>query len=112
MHEISIAANIMEITCEVCRKNKIKKAKKINIKVGELKAIVPDLLIDAFKMVSKGTACENSEIKVKVLPVKFSCVECDNEVKQSDSIKCGKCCSVRVKLMQGNEFIIESVEGE
>jgi hydrogenase nickel incorporation protein HypA/HybF len=112
MHEMSIAKNLVKITSEACRKNNIKKARTIKIKVGELKAIVPSLLADAFKFAAKGTVCEGAKLKVKALPVKFACIDCNIPVKQSKKIKCGKCGKNNVKLAQGNEFIIESVEGE
>ena len=109
---MSIAKSLVKITSEACKKNNIKKARTVKIKAGELKAIVPALLADAFKFASKGTACEGAKLKVRVLPVIFTCIDCNIPVKQSKEIKCGKCGKNNVKLAQGNEFIIESVEGE
>ena len=112
MHEMSIAKNLVKITCEACEKNNIRIVKTVNLRAGELKAIVPGLLEDAFKYFAKGTVCDKAKLRVKVLPVKFSCVECKVEVKRSNDIKCGKCGRSNVEMTQGKEFIIESVEGK
>lgn len=112
MHELTIAENIKK-TIEEVLKDKKAVVTRINLRVGKLRAVVPEALIFCFKFIAEGSSMENAELKIQEIPVKGICKKCDRDfVIDEPLFICPFCGSNHVELLSGRELEIESIEIE
>ena len=113
MHEVSIAEEIKDIVREKLKEHKAKKVTKIGLIIGEMTSIVPDALTFAFESVGRGTPMEHAEINMEHVKLKAKCTNCSKQFKVKDfEYVCSFCGSTRVKVTQGKEMIIKTIEME
>ncbi len=111
MHELSVTQSIIKICCEEAVKHKASKVKEIRIKVGELSGLIPDCIQYYFDIASKGTEVEGALIKIDKIPITIKCNECNYEgVLKDKNYSCPVCNSYNLKILKGNEFLIDSLE--
>ncbi|MBO8126658.1 MAG: hydrogenase maturation nickel metallochaperone HypA [Firmicutes bacterium] len=111
MHELSIAMSLMEIIEEECRKNQVKKVRKVKVVVGEMAGIVPDSLKFSFEVVSQDTVADGAELELEVRPVTALCQDCSEEfVVEEFRFRCPKCGSRNAKRLGGDELYIDYIE--
>lgn len=111
MHELSITQSIINISCEEAKKHNAKRVKEIRIQVGELTGLIPECIQYYFDIASKGTVVEGALLVIKKVPIKIKCNECGETTKIKRGMYCcPKCKSIDIKIISGNEFLIESLE--
>lgn len=112
MHEFSIIENILKTTQEVADHERIGCIKKINLVIGRMRQIVPDVFEYAFLISVKGTIAEKATLSVEYIPIKMKCSNCELIFKVPDNIYfCPGCGGVELELITGNELYIKSIEG-
>lgn len=113
MHELSITQNIIKISSEEALKHNASKVKEIRIKVGELSGLIPSCIQYYFDIASKGTPVEGALLNIEKIPISIRCSDCNYEgnIKEK-SYNCPLCESYNVKIVRGNEFLIDSMEVE
>lgn len=113
MHELSVTEGILKICKEEQEKNNFNRIKEIRIKVGELTGLVPSCIDYYFQVISKGTIGEGAKLKVEKLPIVIECNECLYAGRiSSGEYTCPKCSSYEIKIKNGKEFYIDSLEVE
>ena len=113
MHEYPITLSIVQISNEEALKHGANKITEIRLKIGELSGLVPESLQIYFDMISQGTLSEGAKLVVEKIPIKFRCNDCGNESGVIGGIyKCPKCDSKDIKIINGNEYMIDSMEVE
>ncbi len=113
MHELKIAEELIGIITQVAETENLKKVTKVNIQFGKMIMIVPDVFRFVFECAVKGTVAKKAKLHLEILPVKFACNKCIEETEIDDLLfVCPYCGSNDLKLIQGRETIIESIEGE
>ena len=135
MHEASYALAIIDAVLNELKKRNLDgvKVKKIYIRIGELTLIDNTALKNAFEAYSVGSPLEGAELVIEVVPSRFKCSSCGHEwgfreaFPQlevnvpiihmyphliSEILKCPKCGSSDVKILQGEEFTITKIEYE
>lgn len=113
MHELAITQSILNICLKEEELYKFKTIKTININLGEFTGLIPKSITYYFKIISKGTSAENAKINIKKIPVNIKCNLCfyEGEIKKEE-YTCPKCNGIDFKILNGNEFFIESLEVE
>ena len=113
MHELKIAEDLSRIVIETAEREKLIKVTKVNISFGQMVQIVPDIFRFAFSETVSGTVAENAHVSIEVIPVKMKCNECGNDFKIIDNtFTCDTCGSTDLRIIQGKELFINSIEGE
>lgn len=114
MHELAITENIIKIACEEAEKHRVKKVVEIRIEVGELTGLIPACIQQYFDIASKDTLVEGAKLIIKKLPINIRCNICghEEEITKNISYSCSKCDSYDIKIIGGNEFLIQSLEVE
>jgi hydrogenase nickel incorporation protein HypA/HybF len=109
VHELSICSSIADITA---RRAAGRTVKVINVRVGQLRQIVPDTLVYCWELVSAGTTLEGSRISVEPVPARIRCRSCEVVAELGDlpSFACGGCGAIDVEIVSGEEFLITSLE--
>jgi hydrogenase nickel incorporation protein HypA/HybF len=76
MHELSIAANLVENVLEFAETPPPKKILKVLLQVGELTCVEPDQLQFCYESVAKETAIEDSTLEIERVPAEVKCPHC------------------------------------
>lgn len=113
MHELSIAQNIIFIVEDklTSLNDKNLRAEKIRVKIGKLRAVIPDNLQFSFEVLSRGSIVEGASLEFVEVPIRCCCGECGTRFKVDDPcFYCPECGSGRVDILEGKELFIESIE--
>ncbi|PHR56034.1 MAG: hydrogenase maturation nickel metallochaperone HypA [Arcobacter sp.] len=111
MHEYSVVQALLNQCEEQARQNDATQVIKIICKIGVLAGIDIHLLQTAFDTFKEKTMCENAELILNKQRLKLECKECGN-VFEVDEVRyyCEKCESLRVKVLDGEDMYLMSLE--
>jgi hydrogenase nickel incorporation protein HypA/HybF len=111
VHELSICESIADI---VTRRAAGRGVKVINVRVGQLRQVVPDTLVYCWELVSAQTPLAGSRISVESVPARIRCRSCEQvtDVGAVPVFACGGCGGFDAEVVSGEEFLITSLELE
>jgi hydrogenase nickel incorporation protein HypA/HybF len=131
MHELSLAGAVID-TAE--RHAAGRRVLLIQLRLGELRQVVPDSLAFYFEHVARGTLCEGATLEYETVPATLGCRECGatwdlaatlgspsaawgqsppgHVAAPQMSFRCRRCGAADVAVQSGDEFEIESIEVE
>lgn len=96
---------------DVAAKNQAARIEQVVLSVGPLSGVEPHLLQRAFSVAQAGTLAAEAGLEIQISPVRVLCHSCG---AQSDAapnrLVCDKCGDWKVKLTQGDELLLLSVE--
>jgi hydrogenase nickel incorporation protein HypA/HybF len=108
MHELGIAASVVEI---VCRHAEGRRVSKVELKVGHLRQIIPATLVFNFELVAQGTVAEGAELDLESIPAVGLCGACETETElHAFPLQCAGCGSFDLRIVAGEELEVESIE--
>lgn len=108
MHELSVCGSVMSIV----RKHAAgREVRTVNIRIGAMRQIVPDTLVYCWSLVTESSELEATELRVERIPAKIRCTGCGREqVLDAPAMACDSCPGCTVDLVEGDEFLITSLE--
>jgi hydrogenase nickel incorporation protein HypA/HybF len=111
MHELSICQGLMTKVEQVALENEATAVETIFLSVGPLSGIEPSLLKRAFEIARLGTIAETAELEIQTGSIIVECNECgaSSEVRLYHLV-CGSCGNWRVRVTQGEELLLLSLE--
>jgi hydrogenase nickel incorporation protein HypA/HybF len=110
MHELSLAGAVID-TAE--RHAGGRRVLLIQLRLGELRQVVPDSLAFYFEHVARGTLCEGATLEYETVAATLGCGACSaNWMLDDAGFRCPRCGAADVAIEAGNEFEIESIEVE
>ena len=113
MHELAITQSILDIAKKAAEEHGAKKVQSVRIMLGEYSGVVPQCIQYYFDVISKDTIAEGAVLDIRRLPVVIHCNACGKESEiERLHVSCPLCGSADLKLIQGREFYIESMEVE
>jgi len=117
MHEMSIALSIVEAVDTKARAEGAGKISGIDLLIGKLAGIEPESLKFCFSAAAKGTLAEDARLAIDEPEGIGECGECGMRFPVTFYYaECPKCRSLRIKIVSGEEFLIQSItieeEGE
>lgn len=113
MHELSVTESILNIAQKHAVQSEAKRVTDIHITIGDLSSIVDDSVEFYWDIISKDTICENSKLHFKRVPAKLECKDCGTVYAIEDGLQpCPNCGSIHIKVITGEEFLLESIEIE
>ncbi|PRM87857.1 hydrogenase maturation nickel metallochaperone HypA [Aliarcobacter cryaerophilus] len=113
MHEYSIVQSLLESCEDHARANDAKKVTKVVVKIGVLSGVEPDLLQTAFDTFKEKTICDSAEFLINIQKVEIFCNKCKaNSTLQKNEFSCPKCQSVDLKVTDGEDMYLMSLEFE
>lgn len=109
MHELSICASIADIATRHAAGRPVS---VINVRVGQLRQIVPDTLVYCWGLVCEDTSLAGSRIIVETVPARIRCRSCEHTADVGDLpvFACAGCGGIDVEIVAGEEFLITSLE--
>jgi hydrogenase nickel insertion protein HypA len=113
MHEYSIVQALLDQCEDIAQENEATKVTKVVCKIGIMSGIETHLLQTAFDTFKEKTICESADFIINQQKLKLLCQECQNEFELDDIVyKCVKCDSLNVKVIDGEEMYLMSLEME
>jgi hydrogenase nickel incorporation protein HypA/HybF len=110
VHELSIAEAVVRIATEHAAGRRVA---KVELKVGELRQVVPSALEFGFELVAVGTPVEGAELEIESVPCEARCESCGTESRlEAFPFRCSKCRSLDFEVLRGEELYVESLELE
>jgi len=111
MHEMSIAMSIVNIAEKEAKKAQVTKFAAIDMEIGTLAGIEFDALDFVWQAAVKGTVLEKAEKRIRKIPAKARCGDCD-KVYPLEYIydNCPNCGSFLKIIIQGKELSVKSLE--
>jgi len=114
MHELSICQSIVNAALEeVARLDPPPRLRSLQIVCGALHQIVPEFLVDAYRILSRDTVLAGSELKIRIVPVTGRCRQCAWEGEITPPVfQCGACEQFEIELLAGKELFLDRLEVE
>lgn len=113
MHETSIAQNIIDIVNETLKAQPETRVKTVRVSIGEMIAIVPELLHHAYASLTSDTQLDNSTLDITVISISAICHSCHKEFGLNEyEFLCPHCQSANIEVKAGNEFYVKELEVE
>jgi len=114
MHELSIAASIVDAVTESAAGYPGAHVKSVHLRVGVLSSVIEDSLQFCWGLATEGTPVYGAALVIDMLPVIVHCDACgqDSEIDGVQSFRCARCGEIAADFRQGRELEIESIELE
>jgi hydrogenase nickel incorporation protein HypA/HybF len=113
MHELAVTENILNIALKYANQANARRVSEVYLVIGRLSSIVDDSVQFYWEMVSEGTLCAGSKLNFQRVPAQLVCLNCSKEYKlDGDMEPCPACGSVKVKVVSGDQFYLDSIEIE
>ncbi len=111
MHEPSIVeALIEEINRQICP-HPGAKLRKVHIRVGELRHIIPEVMTNCFQVMTKDSPLAGAELVLEHVPATALCAQCARTFPVEDNFfACPSCQATDATLQSGNELELTSLE--
>ncbi len=111
MHEMKFAKDIVDILEKEIKSPEVGRIKTIFLEIGELRYIVPDILIAGFNAVPKNKKLKDAQLDIVVIPLRVKCKDCGMlSIADKTNLKCPVCDSDKTELISGNEITIKGIE--
>ena len=110
MHELSLSSAIVNTVVKHAAGRKVT---VVNLRVGQLRQVIPDTLAFYFEFVARDTVCEGARLEQEVIEARLHCIPCDREwAIEIPAFRCPTCGGSDVEIASGDEFEVESIEVE
>jgi hydrogenase nickel incorporation protein HypA/HybF len=110
LHELSIAESVVGIAS---RQADGRRVTRVHMKVGHLRQVVPSALAFGFGLLAEGTPVEGAELEMEQVPAEGRCRGCGTQSRlASFPLQCEGCGSFDLKILKGEELIVDSLELE
>ena len=111
MHELALAEGILRIICEEQEKNGFDRVLELRLGLGECSGVEPECFREFFPYAAKGTCAEGAKLSFRTIPARFVCQSCGGEIRGRE-ICCPACGSLALRMTEGTEFRLESLNVE
>ena len=113
MHEYSIVQSLLESCEEHALQNDAKEVTKVIVKIGVLSGVEPDLLQTAFDTFKEQTVCHNAQFIINHQKIVIECFDCNTtSTLEKHEFSCPSCQSVNIKVIDGEDMFLMSLEME
>jgi hydrogenase nickel incorporation protein HypA/HybF len=113
MHELAYTQNILDTSIRRANEAKAKQITNIYLVIGQFSSIEDDMVQYYWDTITTGTIAEGSRLHFEHVPGKITCMNCTYSF-QPDVVtfECPNCSSGLVRITQGDEFRIDSIDVE
>lgn len=111
MHELSLCQNILDQLADLARRHDAAAVSRVEVEVGELSGVEPQLLAHAFLFAREGTLAADAILTTISIPPRVACFACGGESEASaNDLRCAACGSEETSLIGGKDLILARVE--
>ena len=111
MHELALAQSVVKIVCEEAERHGLCRVEGFKLQVGQLRAVVPELLETCLEVAGHGTLAEGARVELAVVPGRARCT-CGEEFAIEELLYlCPACGEPGAAVTQGQELALVEIEG-
>ena len=111
MHELAVTENILNIAIKYAEDANALKVTDLYLVIGSFASIVDESVQFYWEILTKDTICSGSKLHFKKIKAEMKCLDCEKTYKIKRQLEpCPKCNGIRVKLIKGDEFFLDSIE--
>ena len=108
MHELSLCQAIVDAAR---RHGDERPLRRVIVRVGHLRQVVPDALLFAWELVTDGTELAGCELTIEHVPAVIECRSCGARTElRRPLLVCQQCESADVVVVQGGELQIVAID--
>ena len=108
MHELAIAEAVVDIAV---RHADGRPVRKVELRVGHLRQVVPSALEFAFQLLTTGTVLDGAELLIEDVPARGRCRVCGIETTMRQfPLQCSSCGGLDLELLEGEELLVDALE--
>lgn len=113
MHEFSLAQSLVEQITELASKEGASRVTRVEVTIGAMSGVMKDPFEFCFPEAIRGSCLEGCTLIIKEAPLRVHCNNCASEsLPEQFAIRCGVCQGQDVKIIEGKDFLLNSVEVE
>jgi hydrogenase nickel incorporation protein HypA/HybF len=110
VHELSLSSAIVNTVVKHAAGRRVT---VVDLRVGQLRQVVPETLEFYFGFVARDTVCEGAQLEQELVPARLRCGDCGNCWEVDFPVfRCPACGSAGAAVESGDEFEVESIEVE
>jgi len=111
VHEMAVCQGLIDQVEEVARAEHGRRVARIELSVGPLSGVEPQLLQQAFPLAAAGSLAEGALLAIETAPVRVHCDECGHDSEAGPTrLVCRHCGNWRTRLLSGDELLLMRVE--
>jgi hydrogenase nickel incorporation protein HypA/HybF len=110
VHEMGLALEILKATRQAARGRSVGHLEEVQVMVGELSSVEPDLLVFAWEAATKGSAEEGSALTVLWQPARQTCAACGVVEERAAGTWLRLCprCDLPLQVVGGDELTVRT----
>ncbi len=110
MHELSVTQNLLALAQQYGTEAGAARVTDLYLVIGPFSSIVDESVQFYWDIIAEGTICEGATLHFDRVRARLACQDCGTEYElQRDLEFCPACQSSHVKIIQGDEFRLESI---
>jgi hydrogenase nickel incorporation protein HypA/HybF len=111
MHELSIAASMLDGVLRAAEQAGATRIEAVEIELGAMRLVVPEALHTAWEAVRTDTLADGAVLKIEEVPAQAECRRCGQcfEPDIECSFWCAHCEQADVRIIRGNDIVLRSV---
>jgi hydrogenase nickel incorporation protein HypA/HybF len=111
LHELSVAQNIVDQVKQILESKKVTRVDALYLKIGSMSGVDSHSLRFVFPEATKGSPLEGCSLHIEEISLKVYCPSCQNEGQLQEFYPyCPTCFSPNVKVLEGEELLIDKME--
>jgi hydrogenase nickel incorporation protein HypA/HybF len=111
MHELPITEGLLNLAMKHANQAGAKRITQLNLVIGQLASVVDDSIQFYWDIISKDTIAEGAKLEFRRVPAVLHCWNCEAEFSPNGhDYLCPQCGSARVKVVAGDDFLLESID--
>lgn len=111
MHELSVCMSLLDQVRIIANERGAGKVTRIELRVGPLSGVEPDLLRQAYPLAAAGSIAADAELVIENADIVVSCSQCGAESDaKPNRLLCASCGDFRTNVISGDEMILQRVE--
>ena len=113
MHEMSVAIALLERALEEAQRAGLRNVTRVQVELGALQAVEPDLLREAFSAAAIGGPAEGSLLEVTMRPAEARCQACGQAFRPTyRDYACPACGRAESQVTAGRDLLLLALSGE
>jgi hydrogenase nickel incorporation protein HypA/HybF len=110
VHELSVSSAIVDTAVRHAAGRRVT---AVEVRLGQLRQVVPSSLAFYFGLVARDTVCEGARLDQEVVPGALRCEHCAHAWEiDTPFFRCPRCESADVTVAAGEELEVASIEVE
>ena len=113
MHELAVTESLLKIAVEHAEQANAQRITDLHIVMGDLASMVDESIQFYWDIIARDTIAEKAALHFRRVPAELQCNRCFEKYCPTDKeLICPRCHGIGAKIIQGEEFFLESIDVE